>query len=127
MALNAFADTLAGSGKCEWALEYYQGMSDSLPSSVLKRVRCLLSMEQPERAMNLLGTTPETPDLEYQETLLGCLKAVRPECSRIPSLDHGVLNLRVKAALAREMALRGGASSMPPIVHGLSPTEDGEA
>jgi len=126
-ALNAFADTLAGSGKCEWALEYYQGMSDSLPSSVLKRVRCLLGMEQPERAMNLLETTPETPDLEYQETLLGCLEAVRPECSRFPSLEHDVLNLRVKAALAREMVVRGGASSMPPIVHGLSPTEGGEA
>ncbi len=64
-----------GSGKCEWALEYYQALSDSLPSSVLKRVRCLLSMEEPERAMKLLETTPETPDLEYQETLLGCLKS----------------------------------------------------
>ncbi len=125
-ALNAFADTLAGSGKCEWALEYYQGMSDSIPSSVLKRVRCLLRMEEPERAMNLLESTPETPDLEYQETLLGCLEALRPECSRFPSLDHDVLNLRVKAALAREMAARGGASSMPSIVHGLSPTERGQ-
>jgi hypothetical protein len=84
-------------------------------------------MEQPERAMNLLETTPETPDLEYQETLLGCLEAVRPECSRFPSLDHDVLNLRVKAALAREMVVRGGASSMPPRVHGVSPTEGGEA
>jgi anaerobic magnesium-protoporphyrin IX monomethyl ester cyclase len=125
-ALNAFADTLVGSGKCEWALEFYQSISDSLPSSVLKRVKCLLSMEQPERAMKLLETTPETPDLEYQETLLGSLKAVMPDSSRIPSLDHNVLNLRVKVALAREMVLRAGASSMPPIVHGLTPHDGGE-
>jgi anaerobic magnesium-protoporphyrin IX monomethyl ester cyclase len=117
-ALNALADTLAGSGKCEWALEYYQALSDSLPSSVLKRVRCLLTMEEPQRAMKLLETTPETPDLEYQETLLGCLKAVHPESNRIPSLEHNVLNLRIKAALARETAIRAGSALTPPIVHG---------
>jgi len=127
-ALTAFADTLAGSGKSEWALEYYQGTSDGLRSSVIKRARCLLSMEQPERAMNLLETTPETPDLESREMLLGCLKLVRPESDRIPSLDRDCLDLRVKAALERETALRGGASPpMPPIVHGVSPTERGEA
>ena len=126
-ALNAFADTLAGSGKCGWALEYYQRLPDSLPSSVLKRVRCLLSMEQPERAMDLLETTPETPDLEYQEALLGCLQAVRPGSGRIPSLDRDVLDLRVKVALSREMVSRGGGSPMPPVVHGSSPTAGGEA
>lgn len=125
-ALNALADTLAASGKCEWALEYYQALSDSLPSSVLKRVRCLLAMQEPDRAMRLLETTPETPDLEYQETLLGCLKAAHPESSRIPSLEHHVLNLRIKAALAREAAFRGGASLVPPIVHGRQVEETTE-
>jgi hypothetical protein len=125
-ALNALADTLAASGKCPWALEYYQALSDSLPSSVLKRVRCLLAMEEPDRAMRLLETTPETPDLEYQETLLGCLKAADPESSRIPSLEHHVLDLRIKAALAREAAFRGGAALVPPIIHGWHAEETTE-
>jgi anaerobic magnesium-protoporphyrin IX monomethyl ester cyclase len=125
-ALNALADTVAASGKCPWAVEYYQALSDSLPSSVLKRVRCLLAMDEPERAMKLLETTPETPDLEYQETLLGCLKAAHPESNRIPSLEHHVLNLRIKAALSREAALRGGSSLAPPIVHGRQVEEPTE-
>ena len=125
-ALNALADTLAASGKCEWAVEYYQALSDSLPSSVLKRVRCLLAMDEPDRAMKLLETTPETPDLEYQETLLACLKATHPDSNRIPSLEHHVLNLRIKAALARETAFRGGSSLMPPIVHGWQVEETTE-
>jgi radical SAM superfamily enzyme YgiQ (UPF0313 family) len=118
-ALNAFADTLAGSGKCEWALEYYQRVSDSIPSSVLKRVRCLLAMEEPERAMSLLESRPEAPDPGYRETLLECLKAARPGSGRIASLDREVLDLRVKVALARETSRR--VTSTPLIVHGLSP------
>ena len=119
-ALNAFADTLAGSGKCSWALEYYQAISDSLPSSVLKRVRCLLSMGEAERAAQLLDTMEETPDLEFQETLLECLKAARPDSSRIPSLERNILNLRVNAAVARETLARPGQAAIGPVVHGGS-------
>ena len=120
MPQRAFADTLADSGKREWALEYYERMADELPSSVLKRVRCLLGIEQADRALSLLEALPETTDLEYQETLLACLKAAKPDSDRIASLDRRVLNLRVEAALAREMLSRGGASSTPAVVHGRS-------
>jgi anaerobic magnesium-protoporphyrin IX monomethyl ester cyclase len=117
-ALNALADTLAGTGKCSWALEYYYAVSESMRSSVLKRVQCLLRMEMPGEAMKLLETVPETPDLQFQEMLLECLKAARPESDRIPSLQHNVLELRIKAALDREAMMRSGNLS-PPIVHGL--------
>ena len=61
--LNALADTLVGAGKSAWALEYYEAISDAIPSSVLKRVRCLLNMEQPEEAMKLLQSIPEVADM----------------------------------------------------------------
>jgi radical SAM superfamily enzyme YgiQ (UPF0313 family) len=114
-ALNALADTLAGSGRCEWALEYYERASDGRPSSILKRVRCLLRVGEAERALSLIETAPETPDLEHQETLLACLQAARPAALRTRSLDQGVLGLRVESALAREAASRRGP---PPFAHG---------
>jgi anaerobic magnesium-protoporphyrin IX monomethyl ester cyclase len=117
-ALNAFADTLAGSGKCEWALEYYERLSGSVPTALLKRVRCLLAMEEPELAMTVLQAAPDAPDLAHRETLLECLKAARPGSDRIPPLDREVLDLRVKAVLSREAAPRRGAAARPPIVHG---------
>jgi hypothetical protein len=116
-ALNALADTLAGTGKFSWALGYYYAVSESIRSSVLKRVHCLLGMKKPDEAMKLLETVPETPDLQFQEMLLECLKAVRPESDRIPSLEHNVLELKIKASLDRE-SMRGG-SSPSPLVHGL--------
>jgi anaerobic magnesium-protoporphyrin IX monomethyl ester cyclase len=118
-AVNAFAETLAASGKCEWALEYYERVADSIPSSALKRVRCLLGTEQPERALRLLETMPEAPDLAYREALLECLQAVRPESSRAASLDREVLDLEVEAALAREASSPADAPPIPPVVHGL--------
>ncbi len=87
-ALNALADTLVGAGKYVWALEYYEAISDAIPSSALKRVRCLLNLEQPEAAMKLLETLPESADMEFQETLLQCLKVAQPDSARIPSLEH---------------------------------------
>ena len=117
-ALNALADTLAGTGKCSWALEYYYAMSESMRSSVLKRVQCLLRMEMPDEAMKLLETAPETPELQFQELLLECLKAARPESDRIPSLEHNVLELKIKAALDREAMMRSG-NAPPPVVHGM--------
>lgn len=121
-ALNALADTLAGTGKCSWALEYYYAVSESMRSSVLKRVQCLVRMEKPDEAMKLLETVPETPDLQFQEMLLECLKAARPESDRIPSLEHNVLELKIKAALDREAMMRSW-NLLPPLVHGLT---DGE-
>jgi anaerobic magnesium-protoporphyrin IX monomethyl ester cyclase len=117
-ALNALADTLAGTGKCSWALEYYYSVSDSIRSSTLKRAQCLLRMDQPDEAMKLLETVPETPDLQFQEMLLEFLKAARPESDRIPSLEHNVLELKIKATLDREAMMRSG-NAPPPLVHGL--------
>jgi anaerobic magnesium-protoporphyrin IX monomethyl ester cyclase len=117
-ALNALADTLMGAGKFGWALEYYQALAADLPSTLLKTVRSLLSMEKWDDAYRLMEGLDESPSLEFQETLLQCLRAARPHSKRIPSLEHHVLNLRVTAALTREAASRVGQSAAPPIVHG---------
>ena len=68
-------------------------------------------MEQPEEAMKLLETLPEAADMEFQETLLQCLKVAQPDSTRIPSLEHHVLDLRVNAALSREAISKGGQYS----------------
>jgi radical SAM superfamily enzyme YgiQ (UPF0313 family) len=124
--LNALADTLVGAGKYAWALEYYEAISEAIPSSVLKRVRCLLNMEQPEEATKLLQSIPEVADMEFQETLLQCLKVAQPDSARIPSLEHHVLDLRVNAALSRESIAKGGQYSGEPLVHGAGERESGE-
>jgi radical SAM superfamily enzyme YgiQ (UPF0313 family) len=124
--LNALADTLVGAGKCSWALGYYEAISDAIPSSMLKRVRCLLNMEQPGEAMKLLETIPEAADIEFQETLLQCLRMAQPDSTRIPSLEHRVLDLRVNAALSREAISKGGQYSGEPLVHGVVDRESGE-
>ncbi len=116
-ALNALADTLVASGKCAWALEYYESMGNGVPSAVLKRVRCLLNIERANEATELLETIPESGDLEYQEILLACLKAVHSNSQRIPSLEHHVMDLRVAATLDREM-LSKARQSRSPILHG---------
>lgn len=117
-ALNAFAETLVGCGKYKWALKYYEALSEELPSSVLKKVRCLLNMGAITEATNLMDTVPESPEQEFQETLLQSLKAGRPDSGRIPSLEHHVLDLRVKAALSRETIGRTAHFSVSPLVHG---------
>lgn len=122
-ALNALADTLAGAGKFEWALEYYEALSADLPSTLLKQVRCLMSMEKWDDAYRLMEGLDEAPGLEFQETLLQCLKAARPNSKRIPSLEHHVLDLRVNATLNREAASRVGQSASPPLVHGFEDEE----
>jgi hypothetical protein len=126
-ALNALADTVSAAGKCAWAVEYYEAISNELPSSTLKIVRCLLNSGQSVEAMNLLRTMPEATSLEFQETLLECLKAADPESDRIPSLEHHVLDLRVTATLGREAVSRSSQLSGPPIVHGLSDNDASEA
>ena len=118
-ALNALADTLAASGKCGWAVEYYDDISRELPSSMLKKARCLLSTGESSRAMKLLLTIPEAGGLEFQETLLECLKTAEPDSDRIPSLDHHVLDLRVTAALGREAVSRPSGLLGMQIVHGV--------
>jgi len=125
-ALNALADTVSAAGKCDWAVEYYEAISNELPSSLLKIVRCLLNSGEPERAMSLLRTLPEAPGLEFQEILLECLKMAEPDSERIPSLEHHVLDLRVAAALGREAVSRSSQLSGPPIVHGASDVEASE-
>jgi hypothetical protein len=118
-ALGAVADMLAGSGKCSWAMEYYDAIPDGAPATFLKKARCLLRMGLGESAMRLLESFPEAPDVEFQETLLECLKAARPDCRRIPSLEHHVMNLRVNAALQREATPRAALFSPLPVVHGI--------
>jgi hypothetical protein len=81
-------------------------------------VRCLLNMAEPQEALKLIEAAPEAPDLEFQETLLECLKAARPDSGRIPSLVHRVLDLRIAAALGREQISRAGHASSAPLVHG---------
>lgn len=119
VALNALADTLVGAGKYSWALELYRKLADDLPSAKLKMVRCLLSMKRGDAAMDLLRTLPESVDLDYQETLLECLKAVRENSGRIPSLEHHVMDQRVAATLARESSSGMGQSASGPLVHGV--------
>jgi anaerobic magnesium-protoporphyrin IX monomethyl ester cyclase len=118
VALNALGETLVGAGKYAWAFEFYQAIAEKLPSAKLKMVRCLLSMKEFRAAADILGTIPESPDLEYQETLLDCLKAAHANSPRIPSLAHHVLDLRVAATLAREAASGIGQSAPAPVVHG---------
>ncbi|HMK36959.1 MAG TPA: radical SAM protein [Desulfomonilaceae bacterium] len=117
-ALNALADTLVAAGKCAWAMEYYKTLSREVPSTVLKQVRCLLNMGQSEAAMKMMEYVAESPDLEFQETLLACLKAARPDSNRIPSLEHHVLDLKVMAALGREQISKAGTVGAAPLVHG---------
>ena len=116
-ALNALADTLAGTGKCAWALDYYHAVSENMRSPILKRVQCLLRLGEADEAMILLETLSETPDLQFQETLLQCLKAARPDSVRIRPLEQDVLELKLRAGLDREAMARG--NRLPePVVHG---------
>ncbi len=117
-AINALADTMINAGKHEWALELFGYLSEDLPSTTLKRVRCLLQMREEQRAMTLINSLSEGTDLEFQETLLQTLKAARPASGRIPSLERHVLDLKVAAALGRELMTRGGPTFLPPVVHG---------
>jgi anaerobic magnesium-protoporphyrin IX monomethyl ester cyclase len=117
-ALNALADALVAAGKYSWAVEYYKALSKDVPSAVLKQARCLLNMGESQEAMRIIEVVPESPDLEFQETLLECLKAARPDSDRIPSLEHRVLDLKITAALGREQISRGGQVSAAPLVHG---------
>jgi anaerobic magnesium-protoporphyrin IX monomethyl ester cyclase len=119
VAVNALADTLVGAGKYSWALELYRSISDDLPSAKLKMVRCLLSMDKGPAALDLLRTLPESSELDYQETLLECLKAVQENYGRIPSLEHHVLDQRVAATLARESSSGMGQFGPQPLVHGI--------
>lgn len=120
VALNALGETLVGAGKYAWALEFYRAIADELPSAKLKMVRCLLSMGEDIAAIDLLRTLPESPELDYQETLLECLKAAQADSNRIPSLEHHVLNLRVAATLAREASSGIGQSAPAPVIHGVA-------
>ncbi len=117
-AMNALADTMVGAGKYEWALELYKQLQDQLPSTALKRVRCFLNMSAPQKALSLIENMQEASDLEFQETLLQCLRAARPTSGRIPSLEHHVMDLRVAASLGREAMGKTGVMP-PPIAHGL--------
>lgn len=118
-ALRALADTLAAAGKYELALDYYMDQSGNLVSGVLKRVRLLLRLGRAKQATKLLESIPETPDLEFQETMLDCLKAGASDTDRIPSLEKHVLDLKVKSALEKELLSKKGSFGYGPLIHGF--------
>lgn len=118
-ALGAIADTLMAADKCSWAIEYYDRLSQLLPGTVIKKARCLLRIGETQEALATLDTldrSAHSADLEFQETLLECLKVAQPQSDCIPLLERQVLDLRVRAAMKRE-ATRGGRFGMPPVVH----------
>jgi anaerobic magnesium-protoporphyrin IX monomethyl ester cyclase len=119
-ALGAIADTLVGCRKFAWAVELYDLVEPRGSSYVLKKVRCLLNMEEYERAISLLENIPESPDLDFQETLLQCLSAAKPTSRRLPSLKHRVMDMRVQAMLGREALSKFGHALAPPLAHGYS-------
>ncbi len=118
-ALRALADTLAAAGKYELALDHYVDQAGNLTSGVLKRVRLLLRLGRSKQALKLLETIPEAPDLEFQETMLECLKAGDSDTGRIPSLEKHVLDLRIKNALEKELLSKKGSSGHGPVIHGF--------
>jgi hypothetical protein len=71
------------------------------------------------QALDVLLSVPEQPNLDFQETLLECLKKGDFGSSRIPSLEHHVLDLRVEAALERTRMSRLWGARMAPLVHGM--------
>ena len=118
-ARMAIADTLSGSGKCSWAFEHYQALSKDFPSSYVKMAECLLEDGKPGQACEVLESSPGQKSLEYQQTLLECLKKGYPDSDRIPSLERRVLDLKVRSAVDRERMSPRRPSSATPIVHGM--------
>ncbi|MGD9817308.1 MAG: radical SAM protein [Desulfomonilaceae bacterium] len=123
-ALRALADTLSAAGKHQLALDYYVDQSGNVVSGVLKRVRLLLHLGRAQQAINLLETIPESPDLEFQETMLECLKLSGADPGRVPSLERHVLDLRVKNALEKELLSKRGATINSSSIHGFSSDDD---
>jgi anaerobic magnesium-protoporphyrin IX monomethyl ester cyclase len=118
-ALNAFADTLAASGKCSWALDYFDALPGFIATKVLKKARCLLRLERYDQGLALLESVPEAPDLEFQQTLLELLKKVRPNSVRIQRLNNKVNHMRVEQYIGRASSIRQqGGFNPEPLVHG---------
>jgi radical SAM superfamily enzyme YgiQ (UPF0313 family) len=122
-ALKALADTLAGSGRFEWALEYYAQLSEQMPSTLIKQAKCMLNLDRPQEALKLLETVSDDRDLEYQQTLLTSLVRATPRSHRIQPLWKQVMNQRVDLALERERMPRQGQGAFAPVVHGLDKLE----
>lgn len=117
-ALSALGDTLVNAGKFDIALELYKQVASDKPGSMIKRCRCLLGMGKAQEALDLIESKAESPDLDFQETLLQCLKSVNNDTRRIPSLERRVMDLRIEAALSKPVASGGMGRSQGPIVHG---------
>ncbi|MCX5873708.1 MAG: radical SAM protein [Deltaproteobacteria bacterium] len=119
-ALNAIADTLAGSGKYDLALKYYEAIGTAVPSSLLKRVRILLKLQRPAEAYELLKKAPQSSELDYQEAMFECLKQNAPDFPNLSVLENRVMNLKVLATIDREALPKPGRRYPKPIVHGSS-------
>ncbi len=114
-ALSAVAEALAAYGRYSLALAYLDMLDAQDPYTIIRKARCLLRMGEPQRALELLRTLDDPPELAYQEVMLETLKALNKETDRIPALEHKVLDLRVGRVLERE-TLSSGA--LGPVVHG---------
>ncbi len=123
-ALSALGDTLVNAGKFDLALEFYNQAATDKLGSVIKRCRCLLGMGKAQEALDLIESTPESPDLDFQETLLQCLKSVNNDTRRIPSLERRVMDLRIEAALSKPGSAGGVGQSQGPVVHGYDGFND---
>ncbi len=119
-ALNAVADTLAGSGKFDQALKYYEAIGPAIHSNILKRARILLKLDKPEQAYSLLKSSPQSQDFDFQETLFDCLKTKSSDSANLSALENHVMNLKMLAALDREALPKPGKRPPKPIVHGAS-------
>lgn len=117
-ALKALSDILSKAGKCRWAVEYYDALVEETPSAQVKKAQCLLQLERHDEALDLIEGIPEGSDLEFQTTLLECLKKAGSDSKRIPSLEHRVLDLQIEAAIQRERFTKGMRGAVEPIVHG---------
>ncbi|MFH0826034.1 MAG: radical SAM protein [Pseudomonadota bacterium] len=119
-ALRALADTVAKAGKPSWSLNHYSTLSETMPSTLVRKATCVLNMDNPRAALEILNSIPPTKDVEYYETLLECLKLTDQDRRRIDVLDRRVMDLRVDGALLREKLMKHGGPGGMPIVHGLT-------
>ncbi len=117
-ALKALSDILSKAGKCRWAVQYYDALIEETPSARVKKAQCLLQLDRHQEALDLIEGLPETSDLEFQTTLLECLKKAGTDSRRIPSLEHRVLDLQIEATIQRERVMKSMRGAVEPIVHG---------
>lgn len=117
-ALKTMGNVLNNAGRHLEAAKYYERADSNQPDTLIRRALALFSGGEKERAFKILNSMPEESGLQFQELLLDCLKAVEPDSERIPSLNHHVLDLKVKAAFENETTKQTDQRDVQPNVHG---------